>query len=109
MPSSEKKEKTEKFSKIGGLLQKISSVFLRCFFLAAIVISSLYAVYIWKKYILNADWSEEKKKAYISEQSVLSFDENKYKEALEIVETRQEKTENSEKFSGRDIFFPEGF
>ncbi|OGI26980.1 MAG: hypothetical protein A2359_04465 [Candidatus Moranbacteria bacterium RIFOXYB1_FULL_43_19] len=104
---NEKKEKKEKVSKIGGWLQKIFSFFLRWFFLAAIIATSLYAVYIWKKYILNADWSEEKKKAYISEQSVLSFDEDKYKKALEIIDIRREKLENSEKFSGRDIFFPE--
>lgn len=104
---TERKGKIEKVSRIGGLLQKISSIFLRWFFLAVIIISSLYAVYIWKKYILNAEWSEEKKKAYISEQSVLSFDEEKYKEALEIMDIRQEKLESSEKFSGRDIFFPE--
>ncbi len=91
------------------VLQKAGTFFLRWFYLAVIVVSSAYAVFIWKKYILNADWSEEQKKAYISEQSVLSFDEEKYKEALEIMDSRREKMESGEKFSGRDIFFPEGF
>jgi hypothetical protein len=106
---NEKKGKNEKLPKIGGLLQKISGIFLRWFFLAVILVSSAYAIFIWKKYILNADWSDEKKKDYINEQSVLSFDENKYKKALEIIDIRQEKLESSGKFSGRDIFFPEGF
>ena len=106
---TEKKGKIEKMSRVGGALQKIFSIFLRWFYLIVIIISSIYAVWIWKKYILNADWSEEKKRAYINEQSVLSFDENKYQKALEVIINREEKTENGEKFSGRDIFFTEGF
>lgn len=104
---TEKKGKIEKPSRIKETLKKSFGIFSRWFFLVAIIVSSFYAVYIWKKYILNADWSEEKKRAYISEQSVLSFDEAKYKKALEIMKGRREKLENSEKFSGRDIFFPE--
>lgn len=106
---TEKKGKIEKSSGAGGALQKIFKFILRWFFLAVIVITSIYAVFIWKKYILNADWSEEKKKAYISGQSALSFDENKYKKALEVLNNRKEREESDEKFSGRDIFFPEGF
>lgn len=104
---TEKKGKIEKLSRARGALQKVFSIFLRWFCLVVIVISSIYAVWIWEKYILNADWSEEKKKAYISEQSVLSFDEAKYEKALEVMNSRREKLENGEKFSGRDIFFPE--
>ena len=106
---TEKKGKTEKLPRMGEVLRKSLGIFLRWFFLMVIIVSSVYAVYIWKKYILNADWSEEKKKTYISEQSVLPFDENKYKKALEVMNSRREKLENGEKFSGRDIFFPEGF
>ncbi|MDD5489314.1 MAG: hypothetical protein PHP25_01350 [Candidatus Moranbacteria bacterium] len=107
---TEKTEKKEKKSQTaGGTLQKIISVFSRWLFLVMIVISSAYAIFIWKKYIMNADWSEEKKRSYINEQSVLSFDEEKYKKAIEIRSSRREKLDNSEKFSGRDIFFPEGF
>src|SRR3989339_709044 len=104
---AENKIKSEKISRVNRAFQRGFSFFLRWFYLLIIVIASAYAVLIWKKYILNADWSEEKKKAYISEQSVLSFDEDKYKKALEIIDIRREKLENSEKFSGRDIFFPE--
>ena len=87
---TEKKGKIEKISHTGGALQKIFGIFLRWFYLMVIIISSVYAVWIWKKYILNADWSEEKKRAYISEQSVLSFDENKYqKDIFQILSTCQ--------------------
>jgi len=106
---TEKKEKIGKRSRIFPTMKKIAGLFLRWFFLLVIVASAGYAVLIWRKYILNADWGEEKKKAYVSEQSVLSFDSEKYKKALETVDSRQKILETSEKFSGRDIFFPDGF
>lgn len=106
---TEKKGKSEKLSRIGGIFHKSLDFLLRWFYLAVIIVSAVYAVYFWEKYIVNADWSEEEKKAYISEQSVLSFNEAKYRKAIEIMNNRQEKLENSEKYSGRDIFFPEGF
>ncbi|HBB36700.1 MAG: hypothetical protein UX02_C0001G0065 [Candidatus Moranbacteria bacterium GW2011_GWC1_45_18] len=104
---AENKIKSEKISRVNRAFQRGFSFFLRWFYLLIIVIASAYAVLIWKKYILNAEWSEEKKKAYISEQSVLQFDEEKYKKALEIMNSRREKLKNGKKYFGRDIFFPE--
>jgi flagellar biosynthesis/type III secretory pathway M-ring protein FliF/YscJ len=107
---TEKKEKRAKVSQtIRIKFQKLLHFFSRWFFWMMIFLSFFYAALIWKKYIVNAEWSEEKKKAYISEQSVLPFNEEKYKKALEIKNSRQEKLGKGEKFSGRDIFFPEGF
>lgn len=104
---NKKKIKIKKVFQMSEVFQKIFSIFLRWFYLVTIIASAVFAVFIWKKYILNVEWSEEKKEAYISEQSVLLFDEAKYKKALEIMNSRRKKLENSEKFSGRDIFFPE--
>jgi len=107
---TEKKEKITKTSQATKeRLQKLLHFFSRWFFLMMIFLSSFYAVLIWKRYIINTEWSEEKKRAYISEQSVLPFDEERYKKVLEIRNSRREKLEKGENFSGRDIFFPEGF
>jgi len=103
-----KKEKDEKSFQVRKVFQKATGFLLRYFPMAMIVVAAVYAVFFWKKYILNADWNEEQKEAYISEQSVLPFDEAKYKKALEIIRSRREKLESGEKYSGRDIFFPEG-
>ena len=68
-----------------------------------------YSVYIWKKYIVESDWSEQKKRKYIEEQAVFSFDRKDFEKASELMRMKKEKLEKPEKFSGRDVFSPEGF
>lgn len=68
-----------------------------------------YAIWIWNKIIFNADWSEKQKQSYINEQSVFSFDSKSYQQVTELVNSKKEKLNSDYKFTGRDIFYPEGF
>lgn len=80
---------------------------LRWFYLAALVAMSVYAFWIWDKYIIKADWSEERRQKYVQEQSVFSFDKENYEKAVNLLKSKKERFENGEKYSGRDLFFPE--
>lgn len=103
----ENKKKEKKNSRGKELWRKSAGILLRWFYLVAILFSAGYSVYIWKKYIVNADWTDEKKKEYISEQSVLPFDEGAYQKAIDLMKSRESKLESADKYSGRDIFFPD--
>jgi hypothetical protein len=102
-------KKAEKMDRGKEILRKTGAFILRWFYLGLFLGVAVYAVWIWNKFILNADWSEEKKQAYISEQSVFSFDSNGYQQATDLINSRKEKLNSHYKFTGQDIFFPDGF
>lgn len=89
--------------------KKISSFFVRWFFLISLIIVALFLIYVWHGYIWKADWNDEKKQQYISEQAKFTFDKSGYQKMLTLMDGRREKLKNFSPFSGRDAFFPEGF
>ena len=91
------------------ILRKTGAFLLRWFYLILLLGVMAYAVWIWNKIIFNADWSAEKKQAYISEQSVFSFDNKSYQQVTDLINLRKEKLNSNYKFTGKDIFFPDGF
>lgn len=106
---TEKNKKEGWKKRIRNFSGKTFSYFARWFGLLMIFGVLIFSVYVWNRYVFNAEWSEEKKKAYIGEQAVFSFDRTLYQKALDFVNSRAEKLKSQENFSGRDIFFPEGF
>jgi len=107
MPS--KQEKKDKVAAVKNISQKIGVFVLRWFYLVMLLAATAYSIFVWNKYIVNAEWSEEKKKAYIAEQSVFSFDRKTYDKALGLAKSREEKYKTGAGNIARDIFFPEGF
>ena len=91
------------------ILRKTGIFLLRWFYLIVFLGVLAYAIWIWDKFILNAGWSEEKKQAYISEQSVFSFDSKGYQQVTDLINSRKERLNSNYKFTGKDIFFPDGF
>lgn len=106
---TEKNKKNKWKTRMRDFLGKVFLYSARWFGLLLIFGVLAFSVYVWNKYIVNAEWSEEKKKAYISEQAVFSFNRASYQKVLDIINSRAEKLGGKENFSGRDIFFPEGF
>ncbi len=92
-----------------NVLKKAGEAILHRFFIIILLAAAAYAVFIWNKYIVNAEWSEEKKKAYVEEQSVFSFDQKSFQQAQQLVDERQKRLESGSADIQRDIFFPEGF
>lgn len=90
-------------------IEPIAKFLFRWTYLFLLIVLTAYSAYVWKKFIIDADWSEEKKQKYIEEQAVFSFDRKSFEKTLEIMKRKKEKLESAEKFSGRDVFFPEGF
>lgn len=90
-------------------IEPIAKFLLRWTYLFLLIALTAYSVYVWKKFIIDADWSEEKKQKYIEEQAVFSFDRKSFEKTLEIMKSKKEKLDNPENFSSRDVFFPEGF
>jgi hypothetical protein len=101
--------KAEKTEKTEGYLKKTTTFVFRWFYLILFFAIALYSVWIWNKFVNYADWSEEKKQSYINEQAVFSFNRDSYEKAVNLVKLRKEKLESGYKFSGKDVFFPEGF
>ncbi len=81
--------------------------FRRWFFMAALLTTALFCVFVWYWYIWKADWDEARKQQYISEQAKFSFDKNSYIKMVDLMETRQDRLKNFPRFEGRDIFFPD--
>lgn len=91
------------------ILRKTGAFILRWFYLIAFLGVLAYTIWLWNKFIFNADWSAEKKQAYISEQSVFSFDNKSYQQVTDMINLRKERLNSDYKFTGKDIFSPEGF
>ena len=92
--------------KIVSRLWPLVQQWLYLFFLVA---ASVYAYFVWNKYLINSDWSESKKQQYIKEKSIFSFENKSYEQALQVTNLKREKLENGQRFGGRDIFNPDGF
>lgn len=101
-----KNKRKNEFSVFG---KKVGIFFLRWYYLLTLMGVVLYAFFIWNKYILKSEWSDEKKQSYISEQAGFSFERDDYQKAINLMNSREGKLKSGEKFSGKDIFFPEGF
>jgi hypothetical protein len=95
--------------KIKEVIKKFWPFVEKWLYLFLLIIISLYSYFIWNKYLINSDWSEEKKQQYIKEQSVFSFENKNYQQAVDVMKQKKEGLENGQKFSGRDIFSSEGF
>lgn len=91
------------------ILRKTGAFLLRWFYLVLFLGIAAYTIWIWKGFVYNADWSEEKKQEYIKEQAVFSFDEKSYKQVTDLIKLKKERLESDYKFTGKDIFYPEGF
>jgi hypothetical protein len=102
-------KKVAKMDQGKEILRKTGVFLLRWFYLILFLGVMAYAVWIWNKIIFNTDWSAEKKQAYISEQSVFSFDNKSYQQVTDLINLRKERLNSSYRFTGKDIFFPDGF
>jgi len=102
-------KKTGKIIQERQIMRKTSVFLLRWSYLILFLGIMAYSIWIWNKIIFNADWSEEKKQAYINEQSVFSFDSKSYQQVTELINLRKERLNSNYKFTGKDIFFPDGF
>jgi len=74
-----------------------------------LLMAAVVCFFIWFKFVWKANWDESKKQQYVNEQAKFSFDKQKYQKTIETIKTRRDKFENYPSFSGRDIFFPEGW
>lgn len=102
-------KKNEAENKIKEICASILKHTSRWLYLFGLITVSLYAFWIWNKYIIKADWSDERKQKYVQEQSVFSFDKDNYEKAVNLLKSKKERLQSDEKYSGRDLFFPGGF
>ena len=103
--SSSKKSK----KKIILAAQKALALFARWFFMMSLLAALLFCVFVWYRFVWNADWDEAKKQSYISEQAQFSFDKSGYQGIVDLMKNRKDKLQNYPYYKGRDVFFPEGF
>ena len=89
--------------------QKTRAFFARWFFMMLILAALIFCVFVWQKFVWKADWSEDKKQNYISEQAQFSFNRDGYQKMVELMKSRKDKFQNYPAFKGRDVFFPENF
>jgi hypothetical protein len=102
-------EKKDFGSRLQEVFKKISLFFARWFFMMSLLAAAAFCIFVWYSFIWNADWDDAKKQTYINEQAKFSFDETGYKKTVDMMENRKNKLENFPRFTGRDIFYPEGF
>lgn len=102
-------EKKDLQTKVWDKFRKISMFFTRWFFMMSLLAAAIFFVFVWYRYIWKADWDDAKKQQYVNEQAKFSFDKNGYQKMIDLMENRKYKLENYPKFTGRDVFFPEGF
>lgn len=75
----------------------------------SLLVAAGFCVFVWYRYVWKADWNEAKKQQYVSEQAKFSFDKAGYQKMVDTMASRRDKFQNFPRFTGRDIFFPEGF
>jgi len=106
-------ENNQAIKNIKNNLQNFSGkarVFLaRWFFLISFLLAAMFCVFVWYKFIWKSEWDEAKKQNYINEQAKFSFSKAEYQRMMEKIGKREDKFQNFPKFSGKDIFFPEGW
>lgn len=88
-------------------LKRVGKFISRWLYLAMLLLVTMYAVFVWHKYIVKSEWSEEKKREYINQQAAFSFDRKDYQKAVDFINNRKERLESGEVYTGRDVFFPE--
>lgn len=104
------KTSTEKIrGNFGTILRKIFDFFIRWSFMISVIAAAIFCVFVWYRFVWKADWDEAKKQSYVNEQAKFSFDKAGYQKMMNLMKTRKNKLENFPKFTGRDVFFPEGF
>lgn len=89
--------------------KKAGAIFARWFFMISLLAATVFCVFVWYNYILNASWDDAKKQNYINDQAKFSFDKAGYLKMVDLIKNRKIKLANYPPFTGRDIFFPEGF
>jgi len=109
MENKKYSEKKDLKTKVQEIFKKISAFFGRWFFMMSLLAAAALCVFVWYSFIWNANWDEAKKQSYINEQAKFSFDKAGYKKMVNVMESRKRKLENFPRFTGRDIFYPEGF
>ena len=109
MENNKNSEKKDLKTRIGEVSKKIAVFFARWFFMMTLLAAAVFAVFVWYRYIWKADWDDAKKQQYVNEQAKFSFDKNGYQKMVDLMENRKDKLQNYPKFTGRDVFFPEGF
>jgi hypothetical protein len=102
-------EKRNFGAKVREMFKKISVFFVRWFFMMSLLAAAAFCVFVWYGFVWNADWDDAKKQSYINEQAKFSFNKAEYKKMVDMMENRKNKLENFPRFTGRDIFYPEGF
>jgi len=102
-------EKKDFGAKSQEAFKKIPVFFARWFFMMSLLAAAAFCIFVWYSFIWNADWDDAKKQTYINEQAKFSFDKAGYKKMVDMMENRKNKLENFPRFTGRDIFYPEGF
>ena len=100
--------KTSK-EKISSAAKKTAALLGRWFFMIVLLAAAAFCVFVWYKFIWKADWSDDKKQSYISEQAQFSFNKAGYQKMVELMKNRKDKFQSFPYYKGRDIFFPDGF
>jgi len=95
--------------KVQNFSEKTLAFLARWFFLISFLTAATFCVFVWYRFIWKAEWNDAKKQSYISEQAKFSFNKAEYQKMIERMDARDDKFKNFPKFSGKDIFFPEGF
>jgi len=95
--------------KLNAAAKKTLAFFARWFFMMSLLVATVFCVFVWQRFIWKADWSEAKKKSYISEQAQFSFNKDGYQKMVGLIKDRKNKFQNYPYYKGRDVFFPEGF
>ena len=109
MENKEYSEKKDFKTKVREIFRKLSAFFARWFFMMSLLAAAAFCVFVWYSFVWKADWDETKKQNYINEQAKFSFDKAGYTKMVDLMENRKNKLKNFPRFTGRDLFFPEGF
>ena len=88
---------------------KLADISARWLYLVLLLGAAVYCCFIWYKFVYRPEWSEERKREYIKNQSSFFFSERDYRNALNILKTRKENYENYPSSKVRDIFYPDSF
>jgi hypothetical protein len=95
--------------KVARVAKETETFFARWFFMMLLLLAAAFCVFVWQRFVWKADWSDDKKKSYISEQAQFSFNKNEYQKMVELMKNRKDKFQNYPAYKGRDVFFPENF
>ena len=100
--------KTSK-EKIVSVAERAVAFLARWFFMILLLAAAVFCVFVWYKFVFKAEWSEDKKQSYISEQAQFSFNKAGYQKMVDLMKNRKDKFQSYPYYKGRDVFFPENF